>query len=74
MTPTTSTVLPTREVDTEHLMSLSLEIWAREHEAARLAEAERLRRGRLLTRAARLSRKAERAAYEARLALARVGA
>lgn len=74
MTPSISSVLPTLEADTEHLMYLSTETWARELDAARLAEAEHLRPGRLLTRAARLSRKAERAAYEARLALARVGA
>lgn len=54
-----------------YLQSQSL---AREHHAARLAEAERERRQRVLARAARLSRKAEKAAYDARLALARIGA
>lgn len=39
--------------------------------AARLGEAEDLRLGNRLTRARRLSRKAERAALQARLALAR---
>jgi hypothetical protein len=47
---------------------------AREQYAARLAEAERQRRLRVLAQAARLSRKAERAAYDARLAIARLGA
>ena len=54
-----------------YLQSQSL---AREQYAARLAEAERERRQRVLARAARLSRKAEKAAYDARLALARIGA
>jgi hypothetical protein len=52
-----------------HIYSESL---SRELTAARLADAERIRRRRLLVRAARLSRRAERAAYDARLAIARL--
>ncbi len=44
---------------------------ARAHMAARLGEAQQMRAGRRLVRAHRLSRKAERAAQQARLALAR---
>lgn len=44
---------------------------ARAHAAARLGEAQSQRRGRQLVRARRLSRKAEQAAQQARLALAR---
>lgn len=55
-------------------MYLHSQSLAREQYAARLAEAERERRQRVLARAARLSRKAEKAAYDARLALARIGA
>jgi hypothetical protein len=44
---------------------------AREHMRARHEEARQLRRGHQLVRARRLSRKAERAASQARLALAR---
>ncbi|WP_370250421.1 hypothetical protein [Nocardioides sp.] len=44
---------------------------ARAQAAARLGEAQELRRGHQLVRARRLSRKAERAAQQARLALAR---
>lgn len=47
---------------------------AQTEQARRLAEAERLRRQLMVARARRLSRKAERAALRARLALARVGA
>lgn len=73
MTPTTTSVLPT-EVERSTEMYLYSESLARELDASRLADAERERRRRLLARAARLSRKAEQAAYDARLALARVGA
>lgn len=45
---------------------------ARAHMAARLGEAQQLRAGTQLARARRLSRKAERAAQQARLAFARV--
>ena len=44
---------------------------ARAHMSARLGEAQELRAGHRLVRARRLSRKAERAALQARLALAR---
>ena len=44
---------------------------ARAQMAARLGEAQQLRAGHRLARARRLSRKAERAAQQARLALAR---
>jgi hypothetical protein len=44
---------------------------ARAHMAARLGEAHQLRAGNRLARARRLSRKAEQAAQQARLALAR---
>ena len=51
-----------------HLMTEDL---ARAHMTARLGEAQQLRMGSRLARARRLSRKAERAAQQARLALAR---
>lgn len=51
-----------------HLMNEEL---ARALMAERLGEAQSLRRGHHLARARRLSRKAERAAQQARLALAR---
>jgi hypothetical protein len=52
-------------------MSLINESLARAQMSARLGEAQELRRGHQLARARRLSRKAERAARQARLALAR---
>ena len=52
-------------------MSLLPENLARAQMSARLGEAQQLRRGHQLVRARRLSRKAERAAQQARLALAR---
>lgn len=52
-------------------MYLVHEDLARAHMNARLEEARRSRRGHQLARARRLSRKAERAAAAARLALAR---
>ena len=52
-------------------MSLMNESLARAQMSARLGEAQELRRGHQLARARRLSRKAERAARQARLALAR---
>lgn len=52
-------------------MNLMHEDLARAQMAARLGEAQELRRGHHLVRARRLSRKAERAALQARLALAR---
>lgn len=44
---------------------------ARERMSTRLGEAQQLRRGRRIVLARRLSRRAERAAHQARLALAR---
>ena len=52
-------------------MNLMPENLARAQMSARLGEAQQLRRGHHLARARRLSRKAEQAAQEARLALAR---
>ena len=52
-------------------MSLMPENLARAQLSARLGEAQQLRRGHQLARARRLSRKAEQAAQQARLALAR---
>jgi hypothetical protein len=52
-------------------MNLMNENLARAQMTARLGEAQQLRRGHQLTRARRLSRKAEQAAQQARLALAR---
>jgi hypothetical protein len=52
-------------------MNLMHEDLARAHMCARLDEAHALRRGRQLTMARRLSRRAERAAQQARLAIAR---
>ncbi|CUR58589.1 conserved hypothetical protein [metagenome] len=52
-------------------MNLMHEELARSQMAERLGEAQELRRGNRLVRARRLSRKAERAAQQARLALAR---
>ncbi len=52
-------------------MSLMNENLARAQMSARLGEAQQLRQGHHLARARRLSRKAEEAAQQARLALAR---
>ena len=52
-------------------MNLMHENLARAQMSARLGEAQQLRRGHQLARARRLSRKAEEAAQQARLALAR---
>jgi hypothetical protein len=52
-------------------MNLMPENLAREQMSARLGEAQDRRRGYELSRARRMSRKAERAAQQARLALAR---
>ncbi len=58
---------PNRSTD----MNLMHENLARAQMSARLGEAQELRRGHHLARARRLSRKAEQAAQQARLALAR---
>lgn len=52
-------------------MSLMNEDLARAQMSARLGEAQHLRRGHQLARANRLTRRAEQAAQQARLALAR---
>jgi hypothetical protein len=52
-------------------MNLMYEDLARAQMHARLGEAHQLRRGHQMVRARRLSRKAEQAAQQARLALAR---
>jgi len=54
------------------MYNLSAEELARAHTSARLQQAQSARRGQQLAAARRLSRKAERAAAQARLALARV--
>lgn len=54
-----------------HDMNTMQEDLARAHMSARLGEAQQLRRGHQLALARRLSRKAELAAQQARLALAR---
>ncbi|MBS44727.1 MAG: hypothetical protein CMH83_16505 [Nocardioides sp.] len=64
----TQTYEPTRRNTTMNGISEDL---ARAHRDARLAEARDLRAGHQLARARRLSRKAERAAQQARLAIAR---
>lgn len=53
-------------------MNLTSEELTRTHMAARLGEAQRHRQGHNLVLARRLSRKAEQAAQQARLALARL--
>ena len=62
----------TYERDRSTEMSLMSEEQARAQMAARLGEAQLWRRARAVSRARRLSRKAEKAAQQARLALARV--
>jgi hypothetical protein len=52
-------------------MNLIQEDLARAHMSARLGEAQSMRRGHQLVLSRRLSRRAERAAQQARLALAR---
>ena len=52
-------------------MNLLHEVLARAQMSERLGEARQLRRGHQMARARRLSRKAEQAAQQARLALAR---
>ena len=66
---TTSTQHPITNRSTT--MNLMHEELARAHTSARLGEARQRRRGHQLVRARRLSRRAERAAQEARLAIAR---
>lgn len=58
--------------DRSTTMSFLAEDLARAHISSRLEQAQKARRGHQLAAARRLSRKAERAAAQARLALARV--
>lgn len=62
------TLTSNRSTDMNHLMHEDL---ARAQMSARLGEAQQLRMGNRVARARRLSRKAEQAAQQARLALAR---
>ena len=59
-------------IDRSKKMSFLAEDLARAHISSRLQQARAARRGHELAAARRLSRKAERAAAQARLALARV--
>ena len=61
----------TFHVNWSNAMNLMNEDLARAHMSARLGEARQLREAQRTARARRLSRKAERAAQQARLALAR---
>jgi hypothetical protein len=71
--PTESTSLNNTDQNGNKLMmnNLMQEDLARAQMSARLGEAQQLRRGRQQAAARRLSRKAEQAARQARLALAR---
>ncbi len=60
------------EMNRSTAMNLMYEELARAQMAARLGEAQALRRGRNVVVARRLSRRAEKAAQQARLAAARV--
>jgi hypothetical protein len=62
---------PTNQNGTDIMNNLMHEDLARAQMSARLGEAQQLRRGRQQAAARRLSRKAEQAARQARLALAR---
>lgn len=68
-----TTTIPTQHPITNRstTMSLMYEELARAHTSARLGEARQRRRGHQLVKARRLSRRAERAAQQARLATAR---
>lgn len=61
----------TTDLNGRHDMQLMHEELARAQMTARLGEAQQLRRGHHLAVARRMSRKAEKAALQARLALAR---
>lgn len=67
-----STITQTTEPNRSTTMNTMHEDLARAQMNARLGEARQMRAGAQLVRAQRLSRKAERAAQQARLALARV--
>lgn len=63
--------MTTTDTNRSRTMNLMHEDLARAHLAERLGEARQARRGHRLASARRLSRRAERAALQARLALAR---
>ncbi len=73
----TAVLVPTTTQNTQNVLNRSTEMYsmnedlARAQMSARLGEARQMRAGREIARARRLSRKAERAAQQARLALAR---
>ena len=73
----TATALVPTTTNTQNVPNRSTEMYsmnedlARAHMSTRLGEARQMRAGREMARARRLSRKAERAAQQARLALAR---
>ena len=76
MSPTDQATSTLRSTQTTHrnrsiTMNTMQEDLARAQMASRLGEAQQMRAGHQLARARRLSRKAERAAQQARLALAR---
>ncbi|WP_134764505.1 hypothetical protein [Nocardioides sp. 1609] len=73
MTPATRSIQHTQTTDPNGstTMNTMQEDLARAHMSMRLGEAQSMRAGHQLARARRLSRKAERAAQQARLALAR---
>lgn len=71
MSGSASTVTQTTEPNRSTTMNSMQEDLARSQMSARLGEARQLRAGHQLARSRRLSRKAERAAQQARLALAR---
>lgn len=66
-TPTTDPAATTTTTNRSKLMNLINEDLARAHTAARLGEAQRTRRGHQLVLSRRLSRRAERAAQQAKL-------
>ncbi len=68
--PITPGTLTTHTIRSTTMMLIHEEL-AREHMSARLGEAHELRRGHALATARRLTRRAERATQQARLALAR---
>ena len=67
----TAPVTTSFTTDRRKQMNLIQEDLARAHMSARLGEAQSMRRGHQLVRSRRLSRRAERAAQQARLAIAR---
>lgn len=75
MTPASTRGTPTRDLTDITIRSTEMELMyetlARAQMSARLGEAQQQRRGHQLARARRISRKAEKAAQQARLALAR---